>query len=255
MLASVVGAVVLDSQDADAASAAIKGDTNVVKTKGTLKYDLVFFEGEEFQTLDISYTAELKDSNGGTQYSALSPSTGTLFNGVSSQITLTAPSNPGKYTLKVTFRETVDDKAAVTTERSVTVTVVQPITLSCVVKNSGDVDLKDYIVYFSVDGKLVQDSKTVVSVAAGSESKITYDWVTESLSSGRHTFKVVPGEENIDNGRNAVFSGGEGEFWSGHSDYALPIALMSVMLVVMLLLMVYVYRKPVKNYGKPKSRR
>ncbi|MCL2148342.1 MAG: hypothetical protein FWH47_03275 [Methanomassiliicoccaceae archaeon] len=241
------------SPGADGASAVITGDTSLVKTSGSLEYQIMFFESEEFDTLDVTFSAVLRNS-AGIQSGTVYPSSGTLSNGVEASLTVTVPAIAGKYTLTVTFSEKIDGGAATTTERTQAVTVVEPVVLTAVLANNSDVDFTDFAVYFHVDGKLVEGSKTLASAVSGGKTTVTYDWVTESLSNGRHTFQVVAGEENIGDYKD-VISGGGGEFFVGHSDYGLVNILMAIFLIVLAVALVYVYRKPVKNYGKPKARR
>ena len=248
-----VGVILIDnSSDVDGATSYIKGDTNLVKVEGELKYQIMYSEPGDFETLDITYTAVLNDSSGETHRSTVSPSSGTLTNGSEQTLTITAPDSDGKYTLKVTFSAKKDDEARVDTVKTQTVTVVKPIVLSTVLTNNSSVDFTDFAVYFKVDGVLIEDSKTLVSAAAGKTAPAKYDLVVESLSNGRHTFQVVAGEENIG---TATFIGGTGTFYVGHSDYGLLNILLAVLLIVLVVAIVYFYRKPVKNYGKPKSRR
>ncbi len=254
-LVLTAGAILLeDSSDVDAASAIIKGDTNVVKTKGTLEYQIMFYETDDFDTLEIKYSAVLKNSSGTNQSNAVSPSSGTLTNGVETTLKITAPSSPGKYTLVVTFTEKIDDGDEVKVERSQTITVMEPITLSATLRNNSNVDFADFAVYFYVDGEFVEGSKSLISVKAGETTTVTYDWVVDPLNNGKHTFKIVAGDENIGDYKDVIL-GGEGEFYVGHSDYGLVNILLGVFFIIMLIIVIYLYRKPVKNYGKPKSRR
>lgn len=243
-----------ESSNVDGANAVITGDTNVVKTGGTMTYQIMFFESEDFDTLEIEYSAVLKNSSGTTQSSAVSPSSGTLANGVETTLTITAPSTAGKYTLTVTFTETIDDGDDIKIERTQTINVTKPITLTAVMKNNSNVDFTDFAVYFYVDNEFVEGSRTLISVASGESTTITYDWVTESLSNGKHTFKVVAGEENIGDFKD-VLLGAEGEFYVGHSDYGIVNILLGILLLIFVIVLIYLWRKPVKNYGKPKSRR
>jgi hypothetical protein len=253
-LVLTVGAVVLTGpSEVDAASTSITGDTDIVKIKGTLEFDITFYETDDFSTLDIRYDIALKDSSGETQTNAVSPSTGSLSNGIPLSIVVTAPEKSGRYTLNVTFTETIDSNPSVKSEKSVTITVVEPITLKSTLKNTGNVDITDFAVYFKVDGKLIDGSKTLVSVETGKETTASYDWVTVGLSNGRHTYQLVAGDENA--GISGVVLGEEGSFYVGHSDSGLVTILSALLLVVLIIIAIYVYRKPVKNYGKPKSRR
>jgi len=251
------GAVLFESAssvDAEGAepTAEIRGDTNLVKTGGSLTYRIMFFEPKEFDTLDLTFTASLKsnEKNDGS----VSPGSGSLSNGIESTLTVKAPTTPGKYTLSVVFTERIDGKAAERIERTQTVTVVKPVVLTATLFNNSNVDFTDLIVYFHVDGKLIEESKTLVSVEAGERTNASYEWVTESLSNGKHTYRVVAGKENIGIVENVIL-GGEGTFYVGHSDYGLINILMGVLLVVVVIATIYFYRKPVKNYGKPKARR
>jgi hypothetical protein len=249
------GAILLeDASSVDGASSVIKGEKNAVKVKGELTYQIMFFESEEFDTLDITYSAVLKNSSGTNQSGAVSPSSGTLANGVETDLKVTAPATAGKYTLVVTFTENKNKEGPVVTERTQTVSVLEPIVLTAVLKNNSKVDFIDFAVYFHVDGELVDGSKTLISVAAGKTETVTYDWVAENLSNGEHTFKVVAGDENIGDYKDVIL-GGDGKFYVGHSDFGLTNILLVILLIVLVIMIVYLYRKPVKNYGKPKSRR
>ncbi|AIZ57238.1 hypothetical protein Mpt1_c13770 [Candidatus Methanoplasma termitum] len=249
----VAGAVLVEeSSNVDASTSYIHGDTNVVAVKGSLTHQIMFFEPEA-TTISINYTAVLNDSRGNAQPNAVSPSSGSLTNGVESTLTITAPATAGKYTLVVTFKVAIDGAAAENTERTQTISVVNPIVLSAPARNNGNVDFTDFAVYFKLDGKLLEESKTLVSATAGSTTTVTYNLVVDNLSSGRHDYELVAGTENI--GGQASFVGGHDTFYVGHSDYGLFNILLFILLIVLLIVVIYLYRKPVKNYGKPKSRR
>jgi hypothetical protein len=243
--------VMSDGTDATPVSS-ITGDTNVVATEGTLTYEISFKETSTYSTLEVTYTAKLVNSSGTTQSSAVSPSSGTMYNGVPVTLTVTAPETAGTYTLKVTYTETIDEGTSTTTTDTVVITVKEPITLSVTLKNDSDVDLTGVPIYFYVDDKIIEDSKTTVTVKAGESTTVTYDWVPESLSDGSHTFKVLPDE----NAKIALTGlGTETSFYVGHTDYKLVTVIMGILLVVLVIFAIYVYRKPIKNYGKPKARR
>jgi len=249
------GAIIFESSSSvDGATSYIQGDTNLVKVSGTLTYQIMYFESDEFETLNITYTAVLNDSNGNAQGGAVSPSSGNITNGVETTLTITAPSSAGKYTLVVTFTETKDEEPSTSTVRTQTITVVEPIVLNADLTNNSNVDFTDFAAYFKVDGQLIEDSKTLVSVKAGQTTTVSYEWVVDSLSNGEHTFQVVAGGENIGSSKT-TFTGGEGKFYVGHSDYGLLNILLVILLIVVIIGFIYIYRKPVKNYGKPKSRR
>ena len=248
------GAIIFEtSSNTEGANSYIHGDTSLVGVGDTLTYQVMYLADDGYDTLSLTYTAVLNDSNGDSAGS-VSPSTGSLTNGVESALTITAPSNAGTYTLVVTFSEVRDGNPAITTVKTQTVTVVNPIVLSATLTNNSNVDFTNFVVYFKVDGQLIEESKQLVSVAAGQTTTVTYDWIVESPSNGEHKFQVVAGSENLGSGQ-ASFSGGEGMFYIGHSDYGLLNILIIILVIVIIIAAVYFYRKPVKNYGKPKSRR
>ncbi|MCL2318025.1 MAG: hypothetical protein FWC44_03090 [Methanomassiliicoccaceae archaeon] len=249
-----------DSKEADASTSYIQGETNVVAVEGSLTYKIMFFETADFDTLSLTFTAVVKDSNDNSLSGLVSPSSGSLNNGVESSLTITAPKTPGKFTLEVTFKSTINDGTPVSTVKTQAFSVVEPVVLKATLKNIGDVDFTDFVVYFKIDGNLLTESKTTVSVAANSTTEVSYNMVVEYLANGKHTFQVVAGSENI--GGGASFIGGEGVFWKGSSDYGLMNIMLGLLLVVLIIAVIWFYRKPVKNYGKqtknvgkPRSRR
>ena len=249
------GACVLaTSDDVDAATSEIRGDTNVVKISGSLEYELIFFESEAFSTLEIKYTASLLTSSGGSTSGSVSPASGTLSNGVASTIVVRAPDTPGKYTLHVSFTERIDNGSEIKSEKSVVVSVVEPIVLKSTLTNNSNVDFSDFAVYFYVDNELISDSRTLVSVKSGENTAVTYDWVTDSISGGTHTFKIVAGSENIGEYTDVIF-GSEHSFYVGGSDFGIVNIIMILAIILLIIMVIYISRKQVKNYGKPKARR
>lgn len=244
----------LQSEDVNAeANYSITGDTEDVAVSKTMTYAIEFYESGTFDTLAITYVATLTNSAGDAQSSAVSPSSGSLTNGVPTDLTITAPAESGHYTLTVVFSETIDDATTATTYTATKdVYVIDPITLSVVLTNTGTVDCDGLIVVFYVDGELIEDSDTEVTVVAGEKTTVTYDWVVRNLSGGSHTFSVEASSDAL------VSVSGLGEeftFYNGHSDYSLMTIIMGIFCVILVVVLIYIYRKPVKNYGKPKARR
>ena len=241
------------SDDSSAATANyyVTGDSDVVATEEKAEFTIGFYEAGSYTSLSIRYTAALTDSNGNTQSSAVSPSSGSISNNGTKTLTVTAPESAGTYTLTVTFTETVNSVSYTYTD-TVNVKVIEPIVLSATLKNNGSVDLSDVTVYFYVDGNLVTGSDTKLSVAAGEDETITYDYVNANLSSGSHTFKVMASD-----GAYIALDGlgEETTFYFDQGNYDYLNYLMVVFLVIVLLLIVWVVRKPVRNFGKPKARR
>jgi len=246
------GLVVLATDESSASSEAITGDTDTIKTGGTAEYTIQFYESDSFSTLDITFVAKLVDSGGDTQVGDVDITSGSLTNGVKKTLTVTAPDVAGTYSLEVTFTEVIDGGEGIDTNSSQTIHVVKPVTFSVTLTNNGTVNLTEVPVYFYVDGNKIDDSKTDVTVAAGEDTTITYEYAALGLGNGSHTFKVLASENaNVE----LEGLGEETTFYHAQSSYSYATYIMAALFVIFLVFALYVYRKPIKNYGKPKARR
>ena len=248
----------------------ISGETNIIKIGGTGVFDAVYTntdydDVEKYAEVehDLSYNAKLVNSTGETQTSGVSPSTGNVSLGESISLKVTAPSTAGTYRLVVEYTDKITylDVTAGNEEKTITVTetkeyiirVVEVITLSVTVAipEDSNVALEAYGVYFIVDGVKKEDSYTTFSADASGTATATYELVA-ILSGGAHTFQVVPADgtlitiEGLDKTHT---------FYIGDNSYTAFIALSIIFVVVMILILIWVLRKPVKNFGKPKARR
>ncbi len=263
-----MAAVCLVGADSDADYSDITGEKSVIGTSDEAEYKIVYsnsdFDTKKDMSMEISYTASLKDSSGTTVSSGVSPSSGSLDNGVAATLTITAPKTAGtctlevKYTAKVTYTAVPDDGDEETKTEEITKTdtyqikVVDPITLSVKLENKSSVPFSGYGVYFVIDGERVDDSYTTVDLDKDGSTTVTYKWITDS-GNGKHSFCLEAAD-----GGNMVKIDGLGnvhDFYIGDNSYTWLVVLMVVVVILLLLIMVWVYRKPVKNYGKPKARR
>ena len=233
------------------------------KAEYTISYSNHDYDSYADVNMSVTYSAKLVDSSGSTVSSGVSPSSGDLTNDVSATVTVTAPKTTGSYKLVVEYKPTVsytDSEGKTVTvpsddlkkETEFRIKVVTPITLSVTLKNDSNIDLTGYGVYFYVNGDKVDDSYTTVNLAKEGTATVTYKWVTDS-SDGKYTYSVQPADSG-----NLVQITGLGEeytFYIGDNSYTAWIALLVTFVVILILVLVWVYRKPVKNYGKPKSRR
>ncbi len=216
----------------------------------------IIYTDSEHDEIDVTFDAKVVNSKGETVSDLVSPSTGDVDSGVSTVLTVTAPTDAGSYTLEVTYSgtytvdgvesdiEEVSDKFAFK--------AVNPITLTANISlKDPNVDLSGYGVYFWVDGEKMDDSYTTFSVSSNGSGSATYDWIADA-SNGKHTFWVesanggVVDVEGLDQ---------KHDFYVGDNDYSVYIALVIIFVILAIILLVWVYRKPVKNFGKPKSRR
>ena len=230
-------------------------EKDVIAINGSLDLNITFQEVDEFETLEIKYIIRMYDHNGVSQsVSLISPRDGTITNNTPLKVNVKAPSVPGQYTVKITFTEKIDDGKATDIVREFKFTAVKPITLSATVENTGDVDFSNLAVYFVIDGVRQDDSRKLVNVKAGDRTTVSYDWASERPSSGSHRFYIessneLPGDGTLILGDSHTF------YIGGESNNTLSTIIAGVLLVFAILFAVYVFRKPVKNYGKPKARR
>lgn len=166
----------------------------------------------------------------------------------STNITVKMPNAPGTYTLYVTFSfadNTVRHKDWI-------ISVVQPYVFSAQVLNEGGVDVNDVTVSFLVDGVLA-GSKTV-NLSAQSSAEVSYSWVTAGLADGQHVSEIrIDG----DNEFVTLYSGEKSyisTFYVGQQDYGGTNWFLGIVLAILALVLLWVYRKPVRNRGRPRGR-
>lgn len=217
----------------------------IVKTGGTIRYESVFRD-IDLADAEVTYSAYLLKPNGDKHAGGVSPSTWTSssINNTKS-IKVTAPETAGTYRLVVDYE--TDDEVPKKGSSQAVIKVVVPITLKAEVTNDSDILKTSITVMFWVDGEPLTDSEqSVDNLAPGNKKTVTYEWVTDSLSGGKHEYALY------DEGGDVIQSG---EFYIGHKDYQWASIIMGVLLVILIIALIYILRKPVTNYGKPKGRR
>lgn len=257
LFAGCAGALVADDASADSVHAgnAVLSEDKVM-TGGKFTATLTYNEADKDNFRNVSYTAKVVDSKGATQSNAVSKTYGTSTDlSMSEEITITAPDKAGKYTLVVEFTEMYNqtDGKDLTLQTHVekSFNVYNPVVLSVTVNNNGTLKINDAVVYFYVDGAKIEDSKTTLTVDVGSEKTLTYKYFDKNMSAGKHTYTVQPAE-------HAYMINGLGDthtFYYKQSGQDYMVWIMALIFLVVLFVAVWIFRKPVKNYGKPKARR
>ncbi|MBR6204936.1 MAG: hypothetical protein IKQ60_07850 [Candidatus Methanomethylophilaceae archaeon] len=257
-MAAVMAAalVLIPSIGVDGAYHSIDGEKSVIAVDEDADFTIIYTDSDH-EEIDISYSAKVVDSKGNTMSSAVYPTTGEVDSGTPETLTVTAPTTVGRYTLEVTYTGTYTDESGAEVDIGKVVDrfdfkAVEPITLTAsIALKDPTVDLSGYGVYFWVDGQKMDDSYTTFSVSSNGKGTATYDWVADA-SSGKHTFWV----ESANGGVVDIKGLDEKhDFFVGDNDYSVYIALVVIFVILAIVLLVWVYRKPVKNFGKPKSRR
>ncbi|MBP5203132.1 MAG: hypothetical protein J6Z16_00580 [Candidatus Methanomethylophilaceae archaeon] len=248
--------VLLPVSGVDGAYHSISGEKSVIAVDEDADFTIIYTDSDH-ESIDVEFDAKLVNAKGDTMTSAIYPTTGSIDNGVPVTLTVTAPSEAGTYTIVVTYNGTYEtsDGSAVEMDEVVDrfdIKVVEPITLSVDVSlKDPNVNLSGYGVYFWVDGERMDDSYTTFNVSSNGTGSVTYDWVADA-SKGKHVFWVESANGGVVDVKGLDQ---KHEFYIGDEDYSVYIALAVLFLIVVIIALVWVYRKPVKNFGKPKSRR
>ena len=164
------------------------------------------------------------------------------------EINVTVPNTPGRHWLKVNF--TFDDGSEEVREWMIN--VVEPYVFTATLVNNGDIAVTGLPVKFILNGETVHESN--VDIAPGETKTVEYRHI-EGLSSGRNSITVALDSENelvtLSTGTTSMTT----VFYIDQADYSLSHWIMGLTLVIMTFGLVWVYRKPRKNYGRPKGRR
>jgi len=222
----------------------IRAESHIVGVGLSVTYTLhASYEGTE----NILFQARLVDWNGNS-VGSVSPSTGVVERD-GRNININAPSDPGLYILTVDFTFANGDNEVIVT-KTAPVKVVTPIILSATLVNEGG-ELVELDVWFIVNGVKIEESEQQIDIAAGQTRVVTYSWVTESLGHGMHHISMGAEIGILEDFLNVSVS----SFYVGQSNYSFIETVMIIIFLVLLIILVVIYRKPVKNLGKPKGRR
>ena len=252
-LTGFAGVAIADDSSADSyASADVTFSASEVKTSGTVTATLNFNEGDAGFS-KVEYSATLLDSTGKNTSATITSSTGSSDTvPFTKDLTVTAPSKAGTYTLKVVYTETIGTE---TKEYTVNkdLKVSEPVTLTVKITNpeTSSLAITDGVFYFVLDNKRIEESKTTKSIAIGDTATFTYELLGSTLSKGKHTYSL----EAADNAYNVDGLGKEHTFYYDQGNMNAYTYLMVLLFIIVTIIAVWIYRKPVKNYGKPKARR
>ena len=242
-----LAAVCLVPAGVDGAGEIYHEGTNVFKVSTSEDFDIKLTLADSQASDEIKFTAKVVDKSGNTQANAVSPSTGTLDSGVKTTLKVSVPSKVGEYTLVVEYLvDGVKDS-----EAKYVFKAVNPIVLTVNLKAEDvTLNLEEFGVYFYVDNEKIDDSYSTISLSADGTGSVSYDWIADP-EPGKHTFSVkAVGGSSMIKGLDE-----EHTFYTADNDYTLVIVLSFVILIALIIWAIVVYRKPVKNYGKPKARR
>ncbi|MDR0790986.1 MAG: hypothetical protein LBE47_00425 [Methanomassiliicoccaceae archaeon] len=251
---SMMPTALADEGDLKGTYADIRAESHLAGTGKTIDYK-IFATDINGDSDKVSFTARLADSNGNT-VGSVTPSSRSYVDDDGTTLTITAPGDPGTYVLNVVFTFTDNNGEKSTVTKTAPVRVVVPITLLATIDNTNGGVIVDMDVWFVVNGKVIEESKEAnknIRIEAGGTRTVTYDWVTEPLSNGKHTMylegTVGPLKADVP-GLNEPQT-----FYVGQNSYTLVEAFVVILFIILLIVLIYIIRKPVKNVGKPKARR
>jgi hypothetical protein len=228
----------------------IRADSYLAGTGKSIEYKI--FAKDMKNDNNVAYTAKVVDGDGNT-VGSVSPSSQLTVDTDGTTLSVTAPGDPGSYVLTVEFTFTDEDNEKFTVTKTAPLRVVVPITLSATIDNSTGGTVVNMTVWFVVDDAKIKESEQDITVAAGGTRDVSYDWVSESLPNGKHKMylggDVGPMNDKV-TGLNNPHA-----FYVGQESYTLMEAIVVILFIVLLIVMIWVIRKPVKNVGKPKGRR
>jgi len=203
----------------------------------------------------VYYTATLTGP-GGKDYSTsnLTPAKSSFSS--SATIKVRDLNDAGDYKLTVKFYEDYD-RTKLISERGAPLKAVEPVVLKVTVTNGSWVAV-ELPVYFKVGGERVEGSEQTVKIPAATDDgpgkkEVEYKYVARDL--GRSSTYSLEAENTETVAGTVKGLGVAHTFYSVQKDYSWATWLSAIFLVVVALIALYVYRKPVKNVGKPKSRR
>ena len=198
---------------------------------------------------DAEYVAKLVDSNGNEMTSSITSGSGKLTESKdrSVDISVRAPKDAGNYRLVVTIL--IEDEEFTTL--TAPFKAVEAVTLSATLENKESAE-RALTIYFYINDVKVEDSKQEITVPANGTKEVTYDYVVKDLSR-ESTFYILADEATF--GGQVEGLGEKHTFYAEQTSYTWLEVIAVIVLVIMAIIAIWVYRKPIKNYGKPKARR
>ncbi len=195
----------------------------------------------------VSYINITASNSTGWSWAPQSP---TLESGVF-RLNLTMPGEANQtITLAVTVRSTAASDAEIETQATVEfkMKVVDPVMISAVVYNRGNVDAANVTAQFFADGELLKSFE--FNVSANGTKSLFYNWTFSSIKRGAHTVTIKIDDPNdvveFSDGNNVltktIYIGEQGN----------PVgAVLTVLIIIVAILFVLTYmQKPAKRTKK-----
>ena len=243
----IAGVFLVADDSASATSFSIEEeDLDYGKVNTSIKYVIEWTDAEGYK-----YEAKLYDSSGKAVSGGISNGTGTCTAANGSAVISVSENDAGSYKVKVVFTKGEGDEA-VSQERSDSVKFVDPIKLTATISNTGDAE-RSFRVYFVVNGEKMDDSRQDVVVSANGTKEVSYEYITKNVSDGK--FYLEADTTGLGGMIKGLGPDSTHNFYASANDYTWIEILAVVVVIILAILAIYIYRKPIRNYGKPKARR
>lgn len=231
LLASAIGVVLNQTEESDG-TFSIEG-ADFIEAGGRIDYTIkTTMEGDVYCTWSLS---------GGSSSSAY------IMDG-SRVVTVTASDNPGNYVFTVKFyKDSTKDEFY--GERAMPLKVVEPVNITLTLKNNTSTEIT-FRAYLVVNGERV-DEKTI-TVKGNDDYEYKYEYITKDLRND-NVYKLCSDDENA---KKVVHGLNEDRhFYTQQNDYMFFEVALTIIAIVIIFFIVWLARKEVKNFGKPKGRK
>jgi hypothetical protein len=194
---------------------------------------------------NYSYTAKV------TGDAVLSPSSGSPKTTGRFYMNLTAPEETGTVTITVTCKS-AGSLQSVTNVIVYKVKVVEPVVIKATIQNTGNVNVTDVPVTLQLyqDDAWTTFYETTVDVGAGKTTTFWYNWTALDLGSGEHKVRLLLDANNT----IVTFEGGssvyETTIYNDMSGYGTINTIMWLLIIVMVVILFFLWRRPVKGKKK-----
>ena len=99
----------------------------------------------------------------------------------------------------------------------------------------------------------MDDSRQDVVVSANGTKEVSYEYITKNVSDGK--FYLEADTTGLGGMIKGLGPDSTHNFYASANDYTWIEILAVVVVIILAILAIYIYRKPIRNYGKPKARR
>ena len=158
-------------------------------------------------------------------------------------INVTAPRSSQTITLVINATSQKDSERMYSEYRH-EIQVIEPIVISAKIENTGDVDLRNVVVKFYVDGDYIGD-QSITYLGAKNSTTISYEWLATGVQPGRHEVIIT-----VDMNGDGVIDEQDGDlviskyFYKEYGEiHPAIIVTVAVLMIIVILILIRTIRK------------